>query len=58
MLLRLRQWLDPLPALCRGVNVEKLISDADAVQTALVALGPERIGEFDRSLFKVIEFQV
>ncbi|MDX1415907.1 MAG: DUF309 domain-containing protein [Candidatus Promineifilaceae bacterium] len=56
MLLRLRQWLEPLSPVCRGVNVAQLMQDADAVQTALVALGPEQIGSFDRSLFKTVEY--
>lgn len=56
MLLRVRQWLDPLPAVCRGVNVAKLRDDAAAVHAALVELGPERIEEFDRSLFHPVEY--
>ncbi len=56
MLLRLRQWLDPLPPICRGVNVGKLQQEAQAVQVALVALGEEQIGGFDRSLFKPVEY--
>ena len=55
MLLRLRQWLEPLPGVCRGVNVAKLRKDAAAVQEALAALGPERISEFDHTLFKQVE---
>ncbi len=57
MLLRMRQWLSPLPAKCQGVNVAKLLADATAVQDALTALGPERISEFDTSLMKPVEFQ-
>ena len=57
MFLRLRQWLDPFPAVCRGVNVAKLRRDAAAVQESLAALGPEQIGDFDRSLFKSIELK-
>lgn len=55
MLLRVRQWLEPLPPVCRGVNVARLREDAQAVYDALVTLGPERIAEFDRSLFRPIE---
>jgi hypothetical protein len=54
MFLRVRQWLDPLPAACRGVDVAQLRADALAARAALEALGPERIGEFDRSLFKPV----
>lgn len=54
MLLRVRQWLDPLPARCRGVDVAQLRRDAQAVHEALRQIGPEDITEFDRSLFKPI----
>jgi hypothetical protein len=54
MFLRLRQWLDPLPDACRGVDVARLRADALAARAALEALGPERIGEFDRGLFKPV----
>lgn len=54
MFLRLRQWIDPLPEFCRGVNVEQLRADAWQVQEALTKLGAEHIGEFDRGLFKPV----
>jgi hypothetical protein len=52
MFLRMRQWLDPLPDECRGVDVAQLRADALAVRAELERLGPERLGEFDRDLFK------
>ncbi len=52
MFLRLRQWLDPLPDECRGVNVAQLRAEALAARAELERLGPERIAEFDRALFK------
>jgi predicted metal-dependent hydrolase len=54
MLLRARQWLEPLPDTCRGVNVEQLREDAAAVQEALLDCGPDALGSFDRSLFKAV----
>jgi predicted metal-dependent hydrolase len=57
MFLRMRQWIDPLPDSCRGVNVAKLRSQARAVHQALLELGPERISEFDQQLLKPVEFQ-
>lgn len=54
MLLRVRQWLDPLPAVCRGVDVAGLRADVERVYTALTALGPERVAAFDRALLGVI----
>ena len=56
MLLRLRQWLDPLPAVCRGVQIAKLRVNASQVQAILTELGPERIGEFDTAVIKPIEY--
>lgn len=55
MLLRVRQWLEPLPAVCRGVNVARLREDVDRVHEAVMALGPERLEEVDRALFRDIE---
>lgn len=52
MFLRSRQWLDPLPEACRGVDVAQFRREAQAARAALEALGPERIAEFDRSLFR------
>lgn len=55
MLLRVRQWLDPLPSVCRGVNVERLREDVNRVHDALQTLGPEAMDEIDRNLFRKIE---
>jgi len=55
MLLRMRQWLAPMPPVCRGVNVGKLLEDATAVQEALSTLGPEKISEFDHTFFRPVE---
>jgi predicted metal-dependent hydrolase len=58
MFWRLRQWIDPLPAVCRGVNVEQLRQDADRVYTALKSAGAEGISNFDRGLFKPVIFHL
>jgi len=52
MFLRMRQWLDPLPDECRGVNVVQLRADALAARAELERLGPERVSEFDPALLK------
>lgn len=52
MFLRMRQWLDPLPEACRGVDVAQLRADALAVKAELERLGVERIAEFDPVFFK------
>ncbi len=58
MFLRARQWLDPLPDQCRGVEVKQLRQDAQRAQAVLKALGRERIAEFDRTLFKPVIFHI
>lgn len=50
MFLRLRQWIEPLPERCRGVDVARLKTDAQLAYDHLVQLGPERIADFDRNL--------
>jgi len=55
MLLRVRQWLDPLPKVCRQVNVARLREDVGRVQQALETLGPENFSNIDRELFRPIE---
>lgn len=54
LLLRMRQWLDPLPDVCRGVPVRQLRKDALQVYEALQAAGRENISQFDQTLFKPI----
>lgn len=57
MFLRLRQWLDPLPDICRGVDLAQLRIDVEKVYTTLVALGERRIEEFDQRLFRPIRYK-
>ncbi|MFM8321807.1 MAG: DUF309 domain-containing protein [Chloroflexota bacterium] len=56
LFLRMRQWLDPLPGVCRGVQLERLRQDAQAVYERLLAGGPQGIGGFDRRLFKPVVY--
>lgn len=55
MLLRLRQWLEPLPPVCRGVNVARLRDNIEAVAEVVHNLGEERIAAFDFSLVQPLE---
>lgn len=57
MFLRLRQWIDPLPERCRGVEVAQLRTDARRAYDELLALGRPRIAEFDRSLFQPVQYR-
>ncbi len=56
MLQRSVQWLAPLPANCQGVDVDRLRRDSSAVRAELQRLGPERLGELDRSLLKKVKW--
>ena len=55
MFLRVRQWLDPLPDVCHGVNIAQLRTDSQAAQAHLTELGPDQIAQFDQSYFKPIQ---
>jgi hypothetical protein len=57
MFLRLRQWIDPIPDLCRGINVAKFRKEARVVHEEVLNLGPGRIEEFDQSLLKPVEYE-
>lgn len=56
MFLRARQWLGPLPDVCRGIDISRLRSDAESVYQALTEMGPAGVGDFDRSLFRPIRY--
>lgn len=56
MFMRVRQWLDPLPDQCRGINLAQLKMDAQTVEEALLALGQEHIHNFDPTLFRPVQF--
>ena len=56
MFQRCRQWLDPFPAACRGVDLARLRADFLQAEAALLRLGPERLAQFDRSLLKPVLF--
>ena len=58
MFLRVRQWIEPLPVRCRGIEVAEMKVDAQRVYDALLALGRERISEFDRTLFRPVTYHI
>lgn len=51
---RCQKWLRPWPAVCRGVDIDQLRADVEAAITAARLLGPERLGEFDTSLYRPV----
>lgn len=56
MFLRVRQWIDPLPDTCRGVDIARLRADAENVHQVLLSLGQERLSEFDQALFQPLRY--
>lgn len=57
MFLRVRQWLEPLPDTCHGVDLARLRADAQAVEETLLSLGRERISEFDLTRFQPVQYE-
>ncbi len=52
---RCKKWLRPWPPVCRGVDVDQLRSDVEAAMAAARRLGPERLGEYDKTLLKKVQ---
>ncbi len=52
MLLRVRQWLDPLPPICKGVDVSRLRESVERLRQSLAEVGPEGLDELDRDLLQ------
>lgn len=57
MFLRMRKWFAPLPETCRGINIQRLREDVEAVSSELNELGPEDIDRFNLSLLKPVEYK-
>jgi hypothetical protein len=55
MLLRVRQWLEPLPPICRGVNVARLRQNIEEVNTAVQTTSPDDLQNFPFQLVVPIE---
>ncbi len=52
MMLRIRQWLDPLPDACRGIDVAALRQQVDELRVALSRLTPDTIDQLDPGLLR------
>jgi predicted metal-dependent hydrolase len=50
------KWTQGWNVVCRGVNVGKFRNDAQLAMQEVQRLGKERLAEFDRSLFKPIQW--
>jgi len=53
---RSQKWMKDWPAVCRGIQVEALRRDAEAVMQEVLRLGADRIGEFDFTLLKPVSW--
>jgi len=54
MFKRCRQWLDPLPDACLGINLAQLRADFLQVEAEVIRLGPDRIHLFNPNLLKPV----
>ncbi len=54
MMLRIRQWIEPLPDRCRGIDVATLKDIVQNLTDALEEAGAEGISELDRSALKPV----
>ena len=54
MLTRGTRYLAPFSPRCQGVDVEKLLADATAVQKTVERLGPDRLGDFNWQLVPIV----
>lgn len=53
---RSQRWIKDWPHVCRGIRVEELRKDVEAVINEVRRLGMERISEFDKSLLKPVQW--
>jgi len=51
---RVQKWINPWPDVCRGIEIGQLRYDLEAVIAEVKRLGPDRLSDFDRSLFKPV----
>ena len=57
MFSRSRKYFDILPDVCQGIRLAQLRQDMDRAEAEMNLLGPKRIGSFDRSQLKKVEYQ-
>lgn len=57
MFRRCRQWLDPFPDICRGIDLKQLRSDVLRAEEEVLQLGPDKLAYFNSELFKPLIFQ-
>ncbi len=57
MLLRIRQWLDPLPDECQGIDVVAIREDLSRLHRRLEEVGPEGIDAMGAEFLNPIQGQ-
>ena len=55
--IRVQKWITPWPEICRGIEIGQLRQDLNAVFAEVQRLGPDRLADFDRSLFKPVRWK-
>lgn len=50
------RWLEPFRPACQSVDVDRLLRESRAAYDEIARLGPDRIGELDRSAFPRVHF--
>ena len=53
---RVQKWITPWPEVCRGIEIGELRQNLESVITEVRRIGPDRLTEFDRSLFKPVRW--
>jgi len=53
---RVQKWIRPWPEVCRGIEIGRLRRDLETVVAEVKRLGPDRLAEFDRSLFNPVRW--
>ena len=53
---RVQKWITPWPRVCRGIEIGRLRQDLEVVIAEVRRLGPDRLADFDRSLFKPVRW--
>jgi len=53
---KVQKWIQPWPDVCRGIEIGQLRQDLNTVIEEVKRLGPDRLAEFDRSLFKPVRW--
>jgi uncharacterized protein len=54
--MRSMRWLKDWPAVCRGIQVGQLRKDAEVVMKEVERLGRGNLADFDRALFKPVQW--